>query len=469
LSATAVPGSGPDVAHVRAAARLRGELQLPGDKSVSHRSLMLAALAAGESRIDGAGDGADVRSTAAIVAALGVGVERIAETGPTVGYRIVSPGADGLVEPDGPLDCGNSGTSLRLMAGVVAGLPMMTILDGDASLRRRPVARIIEPLRRMGAVLFARRNDSLPPLAVVGHTPLRAIDIETPVPSAQVKSAILLAGLRADGRTTVRESVATRDHTERMLRARGVPVERADTPRGVAWTVEGGVAVRAVQERVPGDISAAAFWLVAAAVHPDAELVLHDVGVNPTRRAVIDILRAMGADIDERRQVSRPATRGSITHAGVRPGTEPDDGVGEPLATLVARSSALRAIDLGPADVASAIDEVPVLCLAAAFARGTTTIRGAGELRHKESDRLSGIAQGLRALGARIEVDNDDITIHGGRALAGAETDSLDDHRLAMTFAIAGLVATGQTSVGRPASAAISYPGFFEDLERMRA
>jgi 3-phosphoshikimate 1-carboxyvinyltransferase len=305
----------------------------------------------------------------------------------------------------------------------------------------------------MGAVLHARRNDSLPPLTVVGHTPLRSIDIATAVPSAQVKSAILLAGLRADGRTTVRESVATRDHTERMLRARGVPVDREDAPDGrVAWTVQGGVSVQAVDERVPGDVSAAAFWLVAGAIHPDAELTLNDVGINPTRRAVIDILRAMGADIEERPQADRA-----------------DDGVGEPMADLVVRTSELRAVDLGPADVAAAIDEIPVLCLAATAARGRTTIRGAGELRHKESDRIAGIVGGLRAMGARIEVDRDDLRIEGGVALHGAATDSLDDHRLAMTFAIAGLVAAGETAIGRPGAAAISYPGFFDDLERVRA
>ncbi len=339
------------------------------------------------------------------------------------------------------------------MSGVLAGLPLTAILDGDDLLRRRPVARIIEPLRLMGAVLHGRQDDSLPPLTVIGRTPLRAIDYTTPVPSAQVKSAILLAGLRADGRTTVRESVATRDHTERMLRARGVPVERTDAPDGsVAWSLEGGVAVRAVAEHVPGDVSAAAFWLVAGAIHPDAELTLRDVGVNPTRRAVIDILRSMGADIVERRH-----------------GDVPDDGVGEPLADVTVRSSVLRAVDLGPSEVAAAIDEIPVLCLAATAAVGTTVIRGAGELRHKESDRIAGTTAGLRALGARIEVDGDDLRISGPTRLDGAETDSLDDHRLAMTFAIAGLVASGETSVGRPNSAAISYPGFFDDLERVRA
>jgi 3-phosphoshikimate 1-carboxyvinyltransferase len=212
--------------------------------------------------------------------------------------------------------------------------------------------------------------------------------------------------------------------------------------------------VQAVDERVPGDISAAAFWLVAGAIHPDAELTLRDVGVNPTRRAIIDLLRRMGASIEE-----RPTGATGTT----------DDGVGEPIADLVVRSSALRGIDVGREEVASAIDEIPVLCLAAAMANGTTRITGAGELRHKESDRLAGIATGLRALGASIEVDGDDLEIHGGRRLGGAMTDSLNDHRLAMTFAIAGLVATGDTAVGRPGSAAISYPGFFVDLEGVRA
>jgi 3-phosphoshikimate 1-carboxyvinyltransferase len=260
-----------EVATIRSAARLRGELRLPGDKSMSHRALMFAAMAAGDSRIEAAGDGADVRSTASVLRTLGVSVERIADDGRTVDYRVVSPGWDALTEPADVLDCGNSGTSLRLFAGLLAGVPMTCVLSGDDSLRRRPVARIIEPLRRMGAVLHARNDDSLPPLTVVGRTPLQAIDYATPVPSAQVKSAVLLAGLRAEGRTTVRERVATRDHTERMLRARGVTVAREDGPGDeVAWTVQGGATVLPRDERVPGDVSAAAFWLVAGAVHPDA-------------------------------------------------------------------------------------------------------------------------------------------------------------------------------------------------------
>jgi 3-phosphoshikimate 1-carboxyvinyltransferase len=461
-----------DAAIVMPASRLRGEIVLPGDKSISHRALMLATLAAGSSRITSAGDGADVRSTAGICRALGATVTRLEAVGgapaspaATVDYLVESPGVDGLREPATDLDCGNSGTSLRLFAGILAGVPFRATLDGDDSLRRRPVARIIEPLRAMGATLVARSEDSLPPLTVIGRQPLRAVDRWTPVPSAQVKSAILLAALRADGRTTVREGVATRDHTERMLRARGIDVttERvasadADGPRGaVAVSLEGGRTMAAIDERIPGDVSAAAFWLVAAAIHPDADLLLRDVGVNPTRRAVIDLLRAMGAEIDE-----TPAGDGGS------PSDSPTDvGIGEPRADLRVRSSSLRSIDLEPDDVAAAIDEIPILCLAAAHAEGTTTIRGAGELRHKESDRIAGTADGLRALGVDITVEGDDFHIRGARALAGTTVDSLDDHRLAMTFAIAGLTAGGRTTVLRPASASISYPGFFDVLGRV--
>ena len=447
---------------VSPAARLRGEPRLPGDKSISHRALLLAALAEGESAITGASDGRDVAATAAIVAALGATVERVREDGLNVDYRVASPGAAGLHEPDRVLDCRNSGTSLRLCSGVLSSLPFFSVLDGDASLRGRPVARIIEPLRLMGAALYARRSDSLPPLVVIGRPRLRAIDFETRVPSAQVKSAILLAGLRAEGLTTVREAVATRDHTERMLRSRGIEVRRepATSSGGgpVAWTLEGGARLRPLDERVPADPSAAAFWLVAGAVHPDAELTLRSVGVNPTRRAAIDILLRMGARIEER----------TVGAGGASAAKEGSD-VGEPLADLTVRSSELRAIDLGPEDVAAAIDEIPILCLAATQARGKTKIRGAGELRHKESDRIAGLASGLAALGARITVDGDDITIEGPSQLVGFPTQTLDDHRLAMTFAIAGLIATGSTSIDRAESAAVSYPSFFTELERLRA
>ena len=441
---------------VQSAARLRGEPRLPGDKSISHRALLLAALAEGRSLVGGAGDGRDVRATAGIVAALGASVERVREDGLNVDYRVTSPGVDGLREPEGVLDCRNSGTSLRLCSGVLAGLPFFCVLDGDASLRSRPVARIIEPLRSMGAALYARRSDSLPPLVVIGRSRLRAIDYTTRVPSAQVKSAILLAGLRAEGQTTVREAVATRDHTERMLRSRGITVRRepAESSGGgsVAWTLEGGARLRPLDERVPVDPSAAAFWLVAGAIHPDAELTLRGVGVNPTRRAAIDFLVRMGARIEETSLCDAPA-----------------GDVGEPLADLTVRSSELTAIELGPEEVAAAIDEIPILCLAATQARGKTTIRGAGELRNKESDRIAGIAAGLTALGARVAVDGDDIAITGPTPLVGAATETFDDHRLAMTFAVAGLIARGTTTIDRAESAAVSYPSFFLELERLRA
>ena len=257
----------------------------------------------------------------------------------------------------------------------------------------------------------------------------------------------------------MRERVATRDHTERMLRARGVEVRsNGDGEVGATIEIDGGGPVRAMDERVPGDPSAAAFWLVAGAIHPDAELTLPGVGTNPTRRAIIDLLARMGADITE-----RPGTAGSGDDRGIQAAED-----GEPTADLTVRSSALRAIEVTPAEVASAVDEIPILCLAATQAVGRTTIRGAGELRNKESDRLAGIEAGLRALGARIEVDGDDVRIDGPTPLTGAATDSLDDHRLAMTFAIAGLIAGGSTTIQRPDSAAISYPRFFLDLERIR-
>jgi len=443
---------GDDALVVRPAARLRGRPALPGDKSISHRALLLALLAEGESHIAGAGDGEDVHSTAGVIAALGARVERVAERAGRVDYRVVSPGGDALVEPEGILDCGNSGTTTRLVAGLLAGRDLFAVLDGDASLRRRPMSRVVEPLRQMGATFAGRRGDTLLPLAVTGRARLSPIDYATPVPSAQVKSAILLAGLAADGETRVSETVATRDHTERMLRARGVRVhETLDADGRHTVAISGPARVAAVSETVPADSSGAAFWLVAGAIHPDAELHLDGVSTNPTRRTIIDILRRMGADIEE---IAIEAPGG--------PG-------GEPLADLVVRSSRLRGIDVSPAEVAAAIDEIPVLCLAAAAASGTTLIRGVGELRHKESDRVAGIADGLRALGADIRVEGDDIEIRGGRPLVGAVTETLDDHRLAMTFAVAGLIAEGETIVRRPGSAAISYPGFFHELGGVRA
>ncbi|MEO8272983.1 MAG: 3-phosphoshikimate 1-carboxyvinyltransferase [Chloroflexota bacterium] len=438
---------------VRPAARLEGELRLPGDKSISHRALMLAMLAEGDSTIRGAGDGADVRSTAGIIGALGAHVELERGAAGNVDYRVRSGGAEALRQPREALDCGNSGTSMRLFAGILAGQPLRATLDGDGSLRGRPMARIIEPLRSMGASVEGGDDGSHPPLTITGRRRLRAIDWPTSVPSAQVKSSILLAGLAADGTTTVRESVPTRDHTERMLRARGVTVtSRAGEDGGAVIEIEGGAVLDVRYELVPGDPSAAAFWLVAGAIHPVAWLRLRNVGVNPTRRGVIDVLGRMGASIEEHPQQA----------------TEHEAG-GEPIADLVVASSELQALELEPADTASAIDEIPILCLAATQARGRTVIRGAGELRHKESDRIAGIVDGLRALGARIDARGDDIVIDGPTRLRGAAVNSLGDHRLAMTFAIAGLVADGATTISDAASVAVSYPTFFADLERIRS
>jgi 3-phosphoshikimate 1-carboxyvinyltransferase len=438
---------------VRPAPRLRGEIRLPGDKSISHRALLLALLAAGESRITGAGDGRDVRATADVASALGASVTRLGGDARSVDYRVVSPGRAALVEPAGILDCRNSGTTFRLVAGILAGLPGFAVLDGDESLRRRPMARVAAPLVAMGATIAGRAGTTLAPFAITGSTTLRAIEHVTLVPSAQVKSCVLLAGLAAMGTTAVREALPTRDHTERMLRARGVSVRTGLLDDGGALhEIAGPATVLPLDERVPGDVSSAAFWLVAAVIHPDADLLLRNVGTNPSRRGIIDLLRRMGAEIEE-----RPVGTGA---GGVS---------GEPIADLAVRSSSLRGIDVDPAEVAGAIDEIPILCLAAAVASGRSRIRGIGELRHKESDRVAGIVAGLAALGARVRADGDEIEIEGGRALRGAAVASHDDHRLAMTFAVAGLIAEGTTLVGQPGSADVSYPGFFDDLERVRA
>jgi 3-phosphoshikimate 1-carboxyvinyltransferase len=304
----------------------------------------------------------------------------------------------------------------------------------------------------MGAWIDGEDDAARLPLTIEGSVALRGIDHATEVPSAQVKSAVLLAGLDATGKTTVREAVTTRDHTERMLRVRGVVVDEGTTATGEhRVTLTGPTSVAPVHERVPADPSAAAFWLVAGAIHPDAHLTLRGVSTNPTRRAIIDLLRRMGAAIDED---ALPV---------------PEAGAGEPLADLVVRSSRLHAIELSANDVATAIDEVPILCLAAAVAEGRTWIRGAGELRHKESDRIAGIVAGLSKLGVRIAADGDDIVIDGDNELGGGALDSLGDHRLAMTFAIAGLVGHAETVVLNASSADVSYPGFFADLGRVSA
>ncbi|HLX35379.1 MAG TPA: 3-phosphoshikimate 1-carboxyvinyltransferase [Candidatus Limnocylindrales bacterium] len=434
-----------DSVEVPRAARLHGTPALPGDKSISHRALLLALLARGHSRITGASRGDDVRTTRALTERLGARVRERIDT-----LEIDAEGVDSLDDPGpSPIDCRNSGTTMRLTAGILAGQPFPAVLDGDESLRTRPMRRVVEPLRAMGADV-SPTDAGTPPLRIRGRRPLRAIDWSPTVASAQVKSAILLAGLRADGTTRVHEPVPTRDHTERMLRARGVDVRvTGDGAGGSIVEIGGGQVVAPHDELVPGDGSAAAFWLVAGACHPDARIDLTRVGVNPGRRGALDILREMGATISE------------------RPHPIPDGG--EPIADLRVMSSELRAVDVDARRAVDAIDEIPVLCLAATQARGVSVFRGLGELRVKESDRLAGIVEGLTAFGARVALDGDDVRVTGPTALAGVTVDGHGDHRLVMTFAIAGLLASGITTISGAASVAISDPGFLIELERIRA
>ena len=433
---------------------LRAYPRLPGDKSISHRAVLLALLARGRSTISGASSGDDVRSTLRVAERLGARiVQRRHPDDHNLLLEVDSDGVEGLALSSlagPPLDCGNSGTTMRLVAGILAGRPVDATLDGDASLRGRPMARVAEPLRAMGAQIDTAIGGR-PPLRIHGHAPLDAIDWTPPVASAQVKSAILLAGLGAQGVTRVHEDVPTRDHTERMLRARGVRVRTtAASAGGATVEIDGGQAVAPLDTVVPADASAAAFWLVAGTCHPDAEVRLSGVGINPGRRGALDILALMGARID----------------VATWPSSEPG---GEPIADLEARTSELRGVDVDPRQAVAAIDEIPVLAVAATQARGTTTFRGVGELRVKESDRLAGIVEGLTALGANVTVAGDDVRIVGPTPLRGAAVDGRGDHRLVMAFAIAGLIASGTTSISGAASAAISDPGFLAELERIRS
>lgn len=408
---------------------LSGTLRVPGDKSVSHRAIMLAALADGTSTIDGFLEGEDTRATAAIFQAMGVRIDA-----PASGHRVVhGVGLDGLGAPSGPLDCGNSGTAMRLLAGLLAWQRFDSVLVGDASLSRRPMARVAAPLRAMGAGIDAA-GDGCPPLRIEGGRALHGIDFASPVASAQVKSAVLLAGLGARGTTRVREPRPTRDYTERMLAAFGWPV--ASGPGHAS--LEGGHRLRACKVAVPGDTSSAAFFLVAATLVPGSSLRLQGVGVDPRRTGLVAALRAMGADIRVR--------------------DRRDDG-GGPVADLEVVHAPLHGIDLDEALVADMIDEFPVFAVAAACARGRTRIRGAGELRVKESDRIGAMAAGLRALGVAVEETADGMVVEGGR-LQGGTVDSQGDHRIAMAFAVAAQRAAGEVVVRDVANVATSFPGF---------
>jgi 3-phosphoshikimate 1-carboxyvinyltransferase len=417
------------IARVRAARRLEGQVHLPGDKSISHRALMLNAVADGEARVRGLSGGADVASTAACLRALGAEIEA---------GRVAGRGLDGLREPARPLDCGNSGTTMRLLAGLVAGRPFPVTLVGDESLSRRPMDRVAAPLRLMGA------RAETGPLRVGGGGPLRGVTYESPVASAQVKSAVLLAGLSAQGATCVVEPAPTRDHTERMLEAMGAPVERNGRSVAVAGPV---AALRPLDVTVPGDVSAAAFWLVAAGLHGAAHVRLPGVGVNPTRAALLDLLERAGV----------PVARRNVRMEGA-----------EPVADLEVGSAAEgRAFAVNGGGAAELIDELPVLAVAAALLPGTSRIGGAGELRLKESDRVAAMAAGLREMGADVTELPDGWEIRGPRHLEGARVTSAGDHRVAMALAVAALLAHGETEIEDAECVDISYPGFWDELEAL--
>jgi 3-phosphoshikimate 1-carboxyvinyltransferase len=423
------------VRRIAPAVRMRARLALPGDKSLSHRLAILAAMAEGSSRFANFAPGDDCRSTLACLSALGVGIEPAGET-----VRVHGGGVAALRPPDRALDAGNSGSTLRMLAGVLAARPFRSVLDGDASLRRRPVERVAGPLRAMGARVAT--TGGRPPLTIDG-APLAGIDHVLPVASAQVKTAILLAGLQAGGRTTVTEPAASRDHTERLLPRFGVPVER----RGLAVSVTGGARLTPFDMDVPGDPSSAAFIVVAGLIVPDAQVRIEGVLLSPSRIAFLDVLRRMGAEVGT--------------------GIERDDP--EPVGWIEARTSRLRGTAIAPGEVPALIDELPALAVAAAVAHGATTVTGAAELRVKESDRIAAIAEGLRRLGAGVEERTDGLDIAGGRPLHGARVRSHGDHRIAMALAVAGLVASGETLIEGAECVAVSFPAFFDVLARATA
>jgi 3-phosphoshikimate 1-carboxyvinyltransferase len=410
---------------------LCGEIVVPGDKSISHRAIMFAALAEGTSQIEGFLEGEDTRATAAIFRQLGVRIET-----PSASARIVhGVGLYGLTAPDAALDCGNAGTGMRLLAGLLAGQRFDATLIGDESLSRRPMRRVIEPLVTMGADIEAEPG-GLPPLRIGGGAALRGIAYTAPVASAQVKSAVLLAGLYAGGETEVREEHPTRDYTERMLAAFGWPI--AFEPGRAR--ISGGHRLRATKVVVPADFSSAAFFMVAATLVPGSELLLRAVGLNPRRTGLLSALRLMGADIRE--------------HDAREQG-------GERVADLEIRHARLRGVEIPIELVPDMIDEFPALFVAAAAAEGVTTIRGAAELRVKESDRIAVMARGLAVLGVRIEETPDGAVIHGG-PLRGGAVESAGDHRCAMSFALAGLIADAAVRIADCANVATSFPGFVE-------
>ncbi|MFI5345126.1 MAG: 3-phosphoshikimate 1-carboxyvinyltransferase [Elusimicrobiota bacterium] len=416
--------------------RLRGEISMPGDKSVSHRALIFGALADGTTQAVGLAPGADVKSTRSVLTALGVEIE-----GAGVNARVKGRGLGGLTPPKGNLDAGNSGTTMRLMAGVLSGHPFASVLIGDESLSRRPMERVAMPLRLLGATVELSPKGTAP-ITVLGGN-LRGTEVKLSVASAQVKSAVLLAGLHAKGSTTVIEPAATRDHTEKMLTLFGVTVRRD----GLASRVEGGSRLCGTRIEVPGDPSSSAFWAVAAALAPGSDLKINGVMANPTRVGYLTVLERMGANITREKSVER---------------------AGEPCVDLIVRSRKLRATNISADEIPGLVDEVPILALAAAMAEGTSRFCGLDELRHKESDRLAGISELLNRFGAKTKIDGDDLIITGSTTLTGTTIDSLGDHRLAMAGFVAGFLASGDTTVLDASCAEISYPSFYEDFTARR-
>ena len=431
----------PQTVTVHPTSSVRGHVRPPGDKAISHRYALLSALANGTSTIHGYSTGGDCRSTLDCLRALGVSIEQIDRSPDGLSLQITGRGLGGLSVPRVTLDAGNSGSTMRMLAGVLAAHPFTSSITGDASLSRRPMKRVIVPLERMGARITS--NDGRPPLTIHGTASPAPIDFEADVPSAQVKTAVLLAGLHAEGLTRVRERTRTRDHTERALVAFGASV----TPD------EGGVALQGRQQlsaqalEVPGDISSAAFWMVAAASLSGSEIVISHVGLNPTRTGIVGILRRIGAIV---------AVEGD------------DRAVGEPIGRLTVRHGTLGSTAILPAEVPGVIDELPVLGALATHG-GELRVTGAGELRLKESDRISALAGGFRRMGGEIEEFADGFHVRGHRRLRGGEVDARGDHRLAMAFAIAALGASGPTIIHDAGAAAVSYPEFFTVLESLRA
>lgn len=419
---------------------LQGRIQIPGDKSISHRALMLGALAEGETQISGLLLGEDPCSTASCFQALGAEISELN----TERVIVRGIGLGQLQEPVDVLNAGNSGTTLRLMLGILASHPdRFFTVTGDSSLRSRPMSRVVKPLQQMGAQIWGRKGNSLAPLAIQGQ-PLKPIHYHSPIASAQVKSCILLAGLMAEGETTVTEPALSRDHSERMLRAFGAKL--SVDPETKSVTVTGRSRLQGQTVIVPGDISSAAFWLVAGAIVPGSELWIENVGVNPTRTGILEALEQMGADItlENQREVA-----------------------GEPVADLRVRHSNLKACEISGDIIPRLIDEIPILAVAAAFAQGTTVICDAEELRVKESDRIAVMADQLNRMGAQVRELPDGLEIVGGATLSGATVDSHTDHRIAMSLAIAALNAKGTTTIHRAEAAAISYPNFTATLQQI--